>query len=357
MVAQCMRHAAVGVAVLAGTLAGHAQAPDPSAIYRQAIATYVKTGDTAAAVKPLGGWDQQILTDVVKQTILTGDSELIEAAAMLHLDVGVAVAGMSKATSELFFDLGAQLVDGLVPINPAVARALPAEKKDEIANVRATWLGVAGSAYLSVNDVFAARPLFVKASKLAPKSPMILTLRGIADEIDGAIFNPDDVSSVSGKRRAEYERTRLLVAAEEFYKQALEIDPEYPLAQIRRGRVYFLTKNPKQAGEWLAKGRAAAIDPAHKYLAAMFSAALLQDQKDLTGARAAYEEALTIAPSSQNATVGLAYLELMAGRPDNAQALARSYTGSASPDDSWWAYKNGTLDQAGLRWLRKRVRK
>ena len=357
MAAKFMRHAVAGVALLAGTAIGHAQAPAPVDLYRQSVAIYVKTGDTAAAVKPMGGWDQKVLTEVVKQTILTADPVLIEAAAMLHLDVGVAIMGISRASAELFLDLGAQLIDGLVPPNPDVTRNLSLERREEITRVRSTWLGVAASAYLSVNDVFGARPLLARASKIAPQSPMILTLRGTADEIDGAVFNPDDVSRLIMKTRASRERTRLLVGAEELYRKALEIDPAYPLAQIRLGRVQFHYKNWKQAGEWLAKGRAGATEPVHKYLAAMFTAALLQEQKDLAGARAAFEEALTLSPQSQNAIVGLAYVELMSGRPDHAQALARSYMGSATPDDSWWAYKNGTLDQGGLRWLRRRVRK
>ena len=65
MAAKFTRRAVAGVALLAGAAIGlsqaQAQAPPPSAVYRQAVATYVTTGDTAAAVEPLGGWDQRIL--------------------------------------------------------------------------------------------------------------------------------------------------------------------------------------------------------------------------------------------------------------------------------------------------------
>ena len=82
---------------------------------------------------------------------------MIEAAAVLHLDVGVAIAGISAASAQLFIDLGVQLIDGLIPPNPDVAKNLSLEKRDEITNVRATWHAVAGSAFLSVNDVFGAQ--------------------------------------------------------------------------------------------------------------------------------------------------------------------------------------------------------
>jgi tetratricopeptide (TPR) repeat protein len=208
-----------------------------------------------------------------------------------------------------------------------------------------------------VNDVFRARPFFAKALKITPASAAVLTLQGLADEIDGTVYNPDDLESLMMKRRAAQERTRLLLRAEEFYRRALNADPTYALAQIRLGRVEFLFKNMKAAAVSLQKGSDAAQDPSHRYLAAMFMGAFLQEQKDLAGARAQFERALQLAPQSQSAIVALAYVELVAGRPDHAQALARGYLGTPNSDDAWWAFKNGTLDHAGLKWLRQRVRK
>ena len=357
MLAKFMRHAAAGVAVLASSAIGHAQSPTPSVIYRQAVGVYVKTGDASIAVRPLLGFDRKALELAVSDTIATGDAELIEAAAALHLEIGVAIAGISTPSSAGYLDLGSQLVDSLVPADPDVRRNLSVDRAAEIAKIRTTWLGVAGSAFLSVNDTVRARPFFAKALRISPKSPAILTLLGTADENDGAVQNPDDVESMTLMRRVAANRTRLLSGAEHLYRQALAADPGYALAQIRLGRVQFLLKNMKQAREWLEKGSAGAIDPVHRYLAAMFTGALLQEHEDFAGARAAFERALEVAPRSQNAIVGLAYVELIAGRPDRAQALARGFLGTPNSDDSWWAFKNGTLDQGGLHWLRRRVRK
>jgi tetratricopeptide (TPR) repeat protein len=357
MLAKSMRHAAAGVALLASATIAHAQAPATNAVYRGAVGTYVKTGNAAIAVKPLLGWDRKALDLAVADTIATGDAGLIEAAAALHLEIGVAIAGISTPSSAGHFDLGSQLVDSLVPVNPDVRNNLSAERAAEIAKIRTTWFGVAGSAFLSVNDVIRARPFFARALKISPKSPAILTLLGTADEIDGAVQNPDDVESLTLKTRVARTRSGLLFEAERSYRQALAADPGYALAQIRLGRLQFLFKNLKQAREWLEKGSAGATDPAHRYLAAMFTGALLQEQQDLAGARAAFERALEVAPHSQNAIVGLAYVELMGGRPDRAQTLARGFLGTPNSDDSWWAFKNGTLDQGGLQWLRGRVRK
>jgi tetratricopeptide (TPR) repeat protein len=223
--------------------------------------------------------------------------------------------------------------------------------------VRATWHGVAGSAFLSVNDIDRARPYLSKAVKITPGSAALLTLQGTADEIEGAGYNAEELESLVMKRRAVMQRTRLLVSAEELYRRALSADPAYPLALIRLGRVEFLFGKMKAAATSLEKGSAVARDPSHRYLAAMFMGALLQEQKDLAGARERFERALELAPQSQNALVALAYVELISGRPDHSQTLARGFLGTPNSDEAWWAVKNGTLDHAGLKWLRQRVRK
>jgi hypothetical protein len=126
MSAKSMRLAAVG-ALLAGAVAtGHAQVARTPAVYRTAVATYEKTGDPAVAVKPLVGWDQKTLADAVVDTLKLGDANLNEAAALLHLEIGVAVAGISTASSQGYLELGSQLIDGIHPVNPDVARNLGA---------------------------------------------------------------------------------------------------------------------------------------------------------------------------------------------------------------------------------------
>jgi tetratricopeptide (TPR) repeat protein len=356
MPAKSIRYAAAGIALLA-SVAAQAQTSATSATYRSAVMTYIKTGDAVLAVRPLVGWDRKSLDEGVAAALDSADTGLIEAAAVLHLEIGVALAGISTSSSLGHFELGAQLIDSIAPLKPDVRRTLGARLAGEALTLRATWFGVAGSAFLSVGDIAHARQFLSIALKALPRSPAALTLMGTANEIDGAVYNPDDIESPTLKIRGSRERTRLLLSAQQLYERALAADPNYALAQIRLGRVQFLLNNLKQAGEWLQKGSAGAEDPVHKYLAAMFTGALLQEQKDLAGAYASFERALTVAPRSQSAIVALAYVELLRGRPDHAQALARSYTGQPDSADGWWAYKNGTLDQSGMRGLRQRVLK
>ena len=357
MPAKSMRYVAAGIVLLATAAIGHAQVAPSAIAYRDAVRVYVKTGEPAIGIKPMLGWDRTALEAVIAETIASGDAALIEAASVMHLEIGVAIAGLSTASAHGHFELGTLLVDSLLPVKPEDRRNLSAARIEEVTLIRATYLGVAGSAFLSVNDIMRARTFFARALKIAPKSPAILTLQGSADELEGGALNPEDVESPTMRARAARERHRLLLRAEERYRDALEADPNYPLAQIRLGRVQHLLNERKAAAEWLAKGSAAATEPSHRYLAAMFTGALQQDQKDLAGARKSFERALTVSPRSQNATVALAYVELLSGRPDHAQALARSYTGTPNSDDGWWAYKSGSLDSVGLQWMRRRVRK
>jgi tetratricopeptide (TPR) repeat protein len=352
--------AAVAVVTLAYSVSVAAQAP-PNEIYRAAVTTYIKTGDVVKSAGQLKDLEAVSLEAAVKDTIATHDSvnteeaSFLEAAALLHLEIGLAIVGIASESSEAHFELGERLVDSLVPRNPAVTRNLPKVRQAEIARIRSTWHAVAGSVFLSVNDSFRARPLLHKAGTISPKDAAILTLRGTAEEVDGMGFNPDDWDALNMRVRVGRERARILYGAERLYREALKADPGYPLAQIRLGRVMHLSGNRKEAATWLTKGFLSAVEPSHQYVAAMFMGAFRQDEKDLDGAREAFETAMTIAPRSQNAMVALAYVELLAGRANRSQELARNHLLTPESDHAWWASKNGTLDLVGLEWLRTRT--
>jgi hypothetical protein len=101
MPAKSTRYAAAGIVLLATVAIGRAQVAPSAAAYRDAIRVYVKTGEPALAVKRLAGWDQKALVDAVAETIKSGDPGVNEAAALLHLEIGVAIAGISTASSAL----------------------------------------------------------------------------------------------------------------------------------------------------------------------------------------------------------------------------------------------------------------
>ena len=323
--------------------------------YSKVIEAYRSTGNAAEAVKPLLRWNADQFAAAVESVLRRADPTSLEAAAALQLEIGIAVVGLSEAGAALYFEHGSRLINAVMP-PAAIRKGLSAERLQEITDVGATWHRVAASAFLSVNDELHARTFAGRARALGPKSAATLTVVGAVDEVAGELNNPDNWDALIQMGRALRERQRLLLRAEESYKAAIEADPEYPLAYIRRGRVEFLRRNFKAARPLLERGSALAREPRHQYLAAMFTGALQQAQNDLGAARASFERALAIAPQSQNAVAALSFVELMAGRTGRAEEIARAYTGTKL-DDAWWAYKTGALDIEGLQWLRQRVRR
>jgi Flp pilus assembly protein TadD len=107
----------------------------------------------------------------------------------------------------------------------------------------------------------------------------------------------------------------------------------------------------------LERGLALATKPDDIYLASLFLGAIEERREDFAAARKFYERALASSPRSQTVVIALAHLDLIAGRPDRAQALARAFAESPGDDHLWWAYRNGGIDHDGLAALRARVRR
>ena len=116
MLAKSMRPAAIALglsALLAGAAAGQdGAAPDA---YRDAIRTFVKTGDAAVAIRPIAGWDQRVFDQAVAARVAAGDHAELEAGALMHLEVAIAIVGLSFGNAERHAELGRRLIDGLLP--------------------------------------------------------------------------------------------------------------------------------------------------------------------------------------------------------------------------------------------------
>lgn len=351
MFAKCMRVALTAtVALLVLPLHGVAQIPDWPAIHRGAVDLYVQTRDVTTAVAPLRQFKQQEYDRAIEALIATGDVERIRAAAVFHLDIGIALVGLSPGTSKFHLDIGDSLGQTLQELNKRGRRI------DDLTVFRSTWLTVAGSTFLAVKDVQHAMPYVRHALDLTPKSAHAVTMFGIANEIDASAWNPEDWQTLGQRDRNERERVVRLGRAERAYREALRLDAGDVMASIRLGHVLHLTRQMTEARTALERGVAAAKSPFEQYVGALFYGALLLDQKDISGARRAYERALSIAPASQPAVVALAHLELMEGRPDRARDIAEKFA-AVSATDTWWAFKDGALDVPGLAWLRGQVGK
>jgi tetratricopeptide (TPR) repeat protein len=352
--AKSMRAAALTAvfgAVLAADVAGQSQPPDVYQTYRAAVAMYAQTGDIARAVEPLQRWSGGEFDVAVKATMTARTPADLEAAAIFHLEIAVALVGVSASGAGGHISYGADLLDRWTATQPKFNLSAVDDQKQ----FRATWFAVAGSAFAAVKDIGRARPLLIKANGIVPRSARTQTLIGTLKEFEALQFNPDDAPTISIRERLRRERIIRLYQAELDYQEAIRYDANYALAHIRLGRVLHLSGKPREARTSLEHGQQLATEAMPKYLAALFMGALEQDEKHVDAARRSFEQAVAIAPHSQPAVVALAHLELMAGRPDRANALARSLAEPPSNAEPWWAFHNGGLDIGGVRSLRERA--
>ena len=334
---------------LFGCMRAFAQVPDWPAIHRSAVDVYVQTRDVTRAVVPLTGFSPQNFDRAIEALVATQNAARMRAAAVLHLDIAVALVGLSPGSAKFHLDIGESLGNALEELHKRGGRV------DELQTFRAMWSGVAGSVFLAVKDVQRGMPYVRHAKDLAPKSAHVMTLFGIANEVDAGGWNPNDWQTLTQRDRNTREWTVRLGAAERAYREAIRIDDGYALASIRLGHVLHLQRHTREAREALERGLALATALSDQYAGALFLGAVLQEQGDVAGARRSYERALSLAPSSQPAVVALAHLELMEGRPDRARDIAERFA-SVSAEDTWWAFKDGALDISGLTWLRAQVR-
>jgi tetratricopeptide (TPR) repeat protein len=279
----------------------------------------------------------------------------VEAASAMHLEIGIAVAGLASGSAVSYFDQAARLMTATMPSGD-IARGLSADRIADIAQANAVLLRVEASALIAINDLDHARPLARKARSITPHSAAAIAISGLVDETDANHLDPESWDTVLMRGRIARERDRLLRTAQQFYTDALHADPSYALARIRLGRVQTLQNTPARARESLESGLAAARDPRHRFLASLFMGQLQLKQDDIDGARHSFEAAVAIIPQSQDAVAALAYTEMIAGRVNRAEQIAGQYT-AATLADTWWALKTATLDLEGLQWLRERARR
>ena len=230
-------------------------------------------------------------------------------------------------------------------------------RPEDLRAFSSNWLGVAGSGYLWITDTKRAWTWIEKALRLSPQSAALRMMDGAAFEIEAGGHDPRVPRSGPGSPGAYFERRRKLGLAHSAFRTAATIDPQNPHAHIRLGRALFLIDRIEEARESLERGLALARKPDDIYLGSLFLGAVQERQNDLAGARKSYERALATSPRSQTVIIALAHLDLIAGRPDRAQTLARAFTAAPVDDYAWWAYKNGGLDHDGLAALRARVNK
>lgn len=341
--------AGAGLAAFGAPARGQ-NAARPAADYAAVVQAYAASHDAALAVAPLIEWtDGQFGTAVEKYP--SQPQPRFTAAAVLHLEIAAGIVTRSPVGAAKHLEFGVRLVRSARMTGRNVPQLTPAET----AQFTERWFVAAASTLLSVNDPARAAPFIGRGLAVAPKSADLRLMSGILDEMSALSTNSDESRSASQISRMILVRTQALSRAKGTYQKLLADEPRFTRARVRLGRVLWLLDERDEALVELLRAQRETREPVQRYLAAMFLGALHEQAGNLADARMAFETALAAAPASQAATVALGHLDVMAGRPDRAQALARQLLSKPPVGDEWWSYRNGGFEMAALVWLRQQV--
>ena len=186
------------VAILSVTAAGESQTPDPFQVYQSAVASYMQSRDISRAVTPLQQWSASEFDAAVKATLASGNPPLIKAAAIFHLEIGVALVGVSSASAAGHIGYGVTLLDRWTATQPALNPAAVGDQKQ----FRSIWFGVAGSAFAAIKELGRARPLLNKSIAALPRSARAKTLLGTLKEFEASQYQSRRraVNGITGTR-------------------------------------------------------------------------------------------------------------------------------------------------------------
>lgn len=311
--------------------------------YRIALETYRTGGDMELTVRALQGWRRDDFEKAIERFLLRANRDEIEAAAVLQLEFGLASVAQSASSAQFHLETGVRIIRRLTAPYRGQSQFPP-----DLSGFIRTWLGVAASTFLTINDTKLARPWIERAMGL-PKSAPTTTLAGIVEEMAANAIDP------TANIRSRMDWRRRLAQAAEIYEQAIALDAGYARAHVRLAHVLLRLDELSRSRTHADRALALAEEPADRYLGALALGAGLERQGDLAGARAAYERALAAAPGAQTATVAIGFVDMMAGRPQDAQARVTAFVSAPKDDLHWWEFRNGGVDHAGVAWLRARV--
>ena len=177
-------------------------------------------------------------------------------------------------------------------------------------------------------DLFTTNPLYFLFSGAAYENLAAPRVQAAVDEADGT------VRSLGTPAELWRQADRLLL-------QALALDPDFALAQLRRGRVLNLLGRNQEAVIFLRKADSSLTDPSARYLANLFLGKAEQALRHNDEARAAYERAMSLWPAAQSPKLALATMSWLSNDRAQAGAGVRQLSAIDTEDtsaDPFWTY-------------------
>lgn len=315
--------------------------------YEAAVRSVRASRGFAEAYALIGAWDRDELSAAVASVSRRSDPDLLDAAALFHLEV--AVAGAAGAPDDAWYHvgLGERLLAERVASPDPLAAAFASR-----------WYAAGASVFLAQSDTVRARTVVEHGLERLRDQAHLHFMAGRVDDIEALRFDEDRGASEDERLKLNLERRTRLALAERAYQAALRLDPAHAPARIHVARVLFLLDRNDESRRLLEPlvDAPTLVAPA-RYLATLFLAAVLERAGDLDGARARLAGVPAFAPGRQTAWLALAELELGAGRLDEARHMVEDHLTTPGPvaRDEWWGYRNGVFQVEDLAWLRSRV--
>jgi hypothetical protein len=314
----------------------------------------------------------QALLGLTDDEALRGDvNRLLRRGAMLHSDIAMlAQEGLIRAAEPTV--PGAppgrgpiHVFDGKVggPDDTdrhwATARAIlesvtPNPARDEWVH---RWYRAAAERMRRDNLLASSEPLLARARQLFPKDAAFPFYGGCLHETHAspaiqAVYASAALSSSQRSRVAPWQPGPRLSQAADQFREALALQPAWPEARVRLGRVLGLLGRHSEAVATLRRALEGTDELPLVYWGSLFLGAEEEALGRDADARTAYERARTLRPGAQAPSFALSQLARRKG--DRSQAIAELRAGLTVPEDAasrydlLWDYHGARTSEADI---------
>lgn len=296
--------------------------------YRALVDSYRERG---ADTKSLLAMPREAVVAAVDNAVSKAASwgwEDLRAAAMLHSEACLAAAATAGGTCEFHVSQAERLLERTIALSPkqedfawrwyhVVPRMLSAVGQKSLA--RGIQTQAAEKWRLD-----RARPIYLKGLELES--------RGSHEPLLQAASGPNSYDKVGA--RASY-----FAQAGELFTAALKSRADLTVAALHLGRIRMLQGNAVEAASFF-RSALTDIDPAVRYLAALFLGTLEERDQHFDAAEKLYRDALGYLPYGQSAPLALSELLSRSGREADARRVlaARVLRINTEVLEPFWAY-------------------
>jgi tetratricopeptide (TPR) repeat protein len=331
-----------------------------------AVTAHYRSSNRAAARREIREWRSAEIAAAVRALRKAGDRlcavpsqaddidfRTVEAAVLLHADVGLAsLQAMRFTEAEFHLDTSADLLEWSrqaaararsfaaqrAALDARHGRSTPRPQIRERIDPGDFYQALAGTA-VAVGFPLTARP-FAEAAVRAD------TMDAGAHLIAGCVNA--SLAEEFALRRRDSDAERAREAAEKSLRDALALDPGRQEARLRLGKLLLDVRRAVEAESLLAEVDERGADDRQRYLARLFLGRVAERLGRPEDAVRLYRRALEAWPDSQAARLALAHaLERSSGPAAPLVLVGATLGASRRPDradDPWWLYLFGPLE-------------